>query len=152
MKYIIITLLTLSSCVYASSQKTEPKKIMGTIIAPVKETPHPWTREGDSTAHWIVTQEMIEKLHPLLVEYIKKSDSQIYSNLDKYRCLYLGIVVNGNHQIYCSFFWYQEKHHKDWEQWTYPWTDDTCDGGRHFFRFVYDVTEGQCKGFRRNGP
>jgi hypothetical protein len=128
MKHIIaITLIVLT--VVGCSTKQE--QITGVILPTSKGHYLPYSNDGKPTGGWKLSKAMIKKAQPVILEYIKDSDKEIFENLDQYRCQYFGIIINGKKRIYCNFFWLTEDK-KDWR--TNPIVVD--DGGNWYFQLV----------------
>ena len=106
----------------------------------------PYSIDGRPTGGWRPSRATIEKAEPVILEYIKDSDQEIFEHLDQYRCQYFGIIVDGRKRIYCNFFWYTENK-KDWR--TRPIV--VMDGGNWYFQLEYDVETDRCLNFAVNG-
>ena len=121
------------------------KHISGSILSTTNGHYVPYSSDGKTTG-WTPTTEQIKKAQPVILNFIKKSNKEIYNNINKYRCQYFGIIVNGKKRIYCNVF-RLTKFHKNWK--TKPVIVD--DGGNHYFQLEYDVVTGKCLNFSING-
>ena len=156
MKWLITVLfLSLTFCGYV---KAEEKKIIGRILS--SETPMLLkTSKGRATANWDISEDIIDSAQPILLAFLKdkgkkwsRFQEEVYDHLEDYRCQYIGVVINGSHQIFCNFFLYSEEENSNWEKVIYPIGLEVSGGGLNFFQFIYEINEGKCKEFRYNGP
>jgi hypothetical protein len=139
---IAIALMVLS--VVGCSTKQEP--ITGAILPTSRGRYLPDSIDGRPTGGWKPSKAVIKRAQPVILEYIKDSDSEIYESLGQYRCQYFGIIVNGKKRIYCSFFRLTEDK-RDWR--TRPIVVDG--GGNWYFQLEYDVETARCLNFAVNG-
>ena len=137
---IILILFILTGCA-----TTKQKFITGAILHVSKDS-IPYSLDGKPPKTWTPTEEFIQQIQPDILKYIQISNKEIFRNINKYRCQYFGIIVNGQKRIYCNFFWFT-KEDKNWK--TSPVV--YFDGGNYYFQLEYDVEERKCLNFTVNG-
>ena len=102
--------------------------------------------------YWTPTKSDITAAMPRIKEFLVKQAPTIANKLQKYRCQYFGIVVEGKKIIYCNFFYrdgffQRGGHDKAWQ--TKPVF--VFDGGDWYFQLEYDTESKQCINFQVNG-
>ena len=131
---LIAALMFLSGC-----GKSQPR-IIGAIL--------PATGKMELTqADWTPSEEQISKAEPDILKYIEQSNPRIFQNLNKYRCQYWGITVEGRKRIYCNFF------RLTWDE-RFSWRTEPVivfDGGDSYFQLEYDIETEKCLNFMVNG-
>ena len=137
---ITLILLTVVGC------STKQEQITGVILPTSSGHYLPDSIDGRPTEGWKPSKAEIKRAQPVILEYIKDSDQEIYKDLDYYRCQYFGIIVNGKKRIYCNFFWLAENR-RNWR--TKPVV--VLDGGNWYFQLEYDVETDKCLNFTVNG-
>ncbi len=93
---------------------------------------------------WIPTVKQVKAAKDSILNYIEQSNSSTYLSLNKYRCQYFGISVNGKKRIYCNFF--LRAGEKDWK----TKVVFAYGGGYRYFHLEYDVESGMCRNFSVN--
>ncbi len=141
-RIIAITLIVLT--VVGCGTKQEP--ITGVILPTSSGHYLPDSNDGRPARGWKPSKAVIKRAQPVILEYIKDSDQEIFENLDHYRCQYFGIIVDGKKRIYCNFFWFTEDR-RNWR--TKPVV--VLDGGNWYFQLEYDVETAKCLNFAVNG-
>lgn len=143
MKFIIAITLLLNTVIgYA-----EPMEDIKGVILPTSEGQYlPYSIDGKPSKGWMISQDIVDNAQPIILQYIKIKDKEIYININRYRCQYFGIKINGKKRIYCNFIWHQN-YNMDWH--TNPII--VKDGGKHYFQIEYDVDSNTCIKFSING-
>lgn len=143
MKFIIaITIIMHTVIGYA-----EPMEHIKSAILPTSEWQYlPYSIDGKPSKGWMISEDIVDNAQPIILEYIKIKDKEIYNNINRYRCQYFGIIIKGKKRIYCNFIWHQN-YNVDWR--TNPII--VKDGGKHYFQIEYDVDSNTCIKFSING-
>ena len=137
---ITLIILTIVGC------STEQEQVTGVILPTSRGHYLPDSNDGRPTGGWKPSKAVIKRAQPVILEYIKDSDKEIFENLDQYRCQYFGIIINGKKRIYCNCFWFTEDR-RNWR--TKPVV--VLDGGNWYFQLEYDVETAKCLNFTVNG-
>ncbi len=131
---------------FEENNNLKNKEYIAGVILPTSNGHYvPYSSDGKATSGWTPTEKQIIKAQLIILKYIEKSNKVIYNNINKYRCQYFGIIVNGKKRIYCNFFWLTA-FRKNWQ--TKPVIVD--DGGNHYFQLEYDVETEKCLNFLTN--
>lgn len=142
METAVIVILILLVCGCAMNQV----HIDGTILADADADDVPYSLDGEIEGNWVPTAEMIARAEPIVLKYIEANDERIFAKLDRYRCQYVGIVVEGKKRLYCNFFELTEDE-ADWKE-SFVFV---FDGGDMYFQLEYDVESARCLNFAVNG-
>ncbi len=142
METAIVVFLLLFVCGCALNQT----EIVGRVLPHADAGDIPYSLDGKTEGFWVPTGEILSRAEPAILRYIEEQDGKIFANIDRYRCQYVGIVVQGKKRVYCNFFWPTEDE-ADWKE-NFVFV---LDGGDMYFQLEYDVDSSKCLNFSVNG-
>lgn len=89
--------------------------------------------------YWFPSEEDIREAEISISSFLKTSQPEVFTRIDKYGRQYFGIIVKGRKRIYCNFFMNPKRFPNRYSEYIL-----VLDGGNRYFRIEYDVDSKMC--------